>query len=70
MYYTVSDIGVEYETGEEIIGTVEAENETDAIIKALKNISPAMEVFITDAINQNVEDFNKYIMADLKASPN
>tara|TARA_R100000306_G_C4322074_1_gene115657 strand:+ start:291 stop:503 length:213 start_codon:yes stop_codon:yes gene_type:complete len=70
MYYTVSDIGIEYETGEEIIGTVEAENETDAIIKALKNISPSMEVFITDAVNQSVDDFNKYILAAYKAKPN
>jgi len=67
MIYIVSDTSIDYAPGDEIIGTVEADNADDAIIEAIKNISPDMKVFVTEGLSLNPDGFAKYVLADLKA---
>jgi hypothetical protein len=69
MLYTVSDIALDYEPGEEIIGTVEADNPEAAILAALKAISPSMAVDMADAARNQPDDFAKYVLAAFKAEP-
>ena len=69
MEYIVKDISMQYEHGEEIIGTVLADNPDEAIYLALKEISPSMSAYIGDLYRNNREDFRKYILHDFEAIP-
>ena len=69
MEYIVKDISMQYEHGEEIIGTIDASNPDEAIYLALKAISPSMSMSIGDLYSNNREDFKKYILNDFEAIP-
>jgi hypothetical protein len=69
MLYTVSDVALDYEPGDEIIGTVEAESPEAAILAALKAISPSMAVDMADAVRNYPQDFAKYVLPAFKAEP-
>ena len=69
MEYIVKDLSMQYEHGEEIIGTIDASNPDEAIYLALKAISPSMSAYIGDLYSNNREDFKKYILNDFEAIP-
>ena len=69
MEYIVKDISMQYEHGEEIIGTIDASNPDEAIYLALKAISQAMAAAIGDLYSNNLEDFRKYILHNFEAIP-
>ena len=69
MEYIVKDISMQYEHGEEIIGTVLADNPDEAIYLALKAISPSMSASIGDLYFNNPADFKKYILHNFEAIP-
>ena len=66
MLYTVSDIALDYEPGEEIVGTVEADSPEEAIVAALKAISPT---YLADMIRSDPDGVAKYILPDFVAEP-
>ena len=69
MEYIVKDISMQYEHGEEIIGTIDASNPDEAIYLALKEISPSMSAYIGDLFRNKPADFKKYILHDFEAIP-
>ena len=69
MFYTVSDIDLDYAPGDEIIGTVEADSPEAAILAALKAISPSMAVDMADAARNQPDDFEKFVLSAFKAEP-
>ena len=69
MEYIVKDLSMQYEHGEEIIGTIDASNPDEAIYLALKAISPSMSASIGDLYRNNPADFKKYILNDFEAIP-
>ena len=69
MEYIVKDLSMQYEHGEEIIGTIDASNPDEAIYLALKAISPSMSASIGDLYRNNPADFKKYIQNDFEAIP-
>jgi len=66
MKYIVSDIGIDYLPGEEVIGIVEADNKHQAIVTALKGIS-WLGQDIDHMIRTDEVAFNKYIASDYQA---
>jgi hypothetical protein len=66
MLYTVSDIALDYESGEEVVGTVEADTPEEAILAALTAISPT---YLADMIRSDPDGVAKYILPDYVASP-
>ena len=69
MEYIVKDLSMQYEHGEEIIGTIDASNPEEAIYLALKEISPSMSMYIGDLYRNNSADFKKYVLPDFEAIP-
>jgi hypothetical protein len=69
MRYIVKDISMDWEPGDEVIGTVEATSPEDAIIAALKAISPSMAVDMADMVRNHHEGFAKYVLPAFKAEP-
>ena len=68
MKYNVIDIdpAMDYLPGEEVIGTVEAETPEEAILAALKAISP---IYLADMIRSDSDGVAKHILSDYVASP-
>ena len=67
MLYKVSDIELDYpQPGDEVIGTVEAASPEEAIIAALKAISPSMQTFVSDAVHNYREDFETHVLPAFK----
>ena len=69
MLYTVSDVALDYEPGDEIIGTVEAESPEAAILAALKAISPSMAVDMADMLRSDPDGVAKYVLPAFVAEP-
>ena len=71
MFYKVSDVSIEYEKpGDEIIADrIEADTAEDAILAALKAISPSMAVDMADAARNYPQDFAKYVLPAFVAEP-
>ncbi len=67
MKYIVSDTALQYDPGEEVVGTVEADSPEEAIIAALTAISPGMAVDMADMVRNYPEDFAKYVLPDYTA---
>ena len=69
MRYIVKDISMDWEPGDEVIGTVEADSPEEAILAALKAISPSMAVDMADAARNYPDDFEKYVLPAFAAEP-
>ena len=69
MRYIVKDISMDWEPGDDLIGTVEADSPEEAILAALKAISPSMAVDMADAARNQPDDFAKYVLAAFVAEP-
>ena len=69
MRYIVKDISMDWEPGDEVIGTVEADSPEEAILAALKAISPSMAVDMADAARNYPDDFAKYVLPAFVAEP-
>ena len=66
MKYIVSDIALNYDPGDEVVGTVEADSPEEAIIAALKAISPT---YVADMVRLDPHGFEKHIVSDYTAVP-
>ena len=64
MLYKVSDISEQYEPGEEVVGIVEADTPRNAILKALKGISPS----VNDMFNLDPDGFIRHVLPEYEAT--
>jgi len=69
MLYKVSDIELDYPPGEEVIGTVEAASPEEAIIAALKAISPSMAADMADMVRNYPDGMAEHVLPAFVAEP-
>jgi len=69
MRYIVKDIELDYPPGDEVIGTVEATSPEEAIIAALKAISPSMQAFVAEAVRNYPDGMAEHVLPAFVAEP-